>query len=56
LEKELQNPEVWKTREKAIKISQEFNQCKKEINDFNSLEKELEFLNSDEKLLNLKRN
>ena len=50
MEKELQNPEVWKTREKAIKISQEFNQCKKEINDFNSLEKELEFLNSDEKI------
>jgi len=37
-------------REKAIKISQEFNQLKKEINDFNSLEKESEFLDSEEKI------
>jgi peptide chain release factor 2 len=49
-EKELQNPQLWLEKEKAIKISQEQKELKKEINDFNSLEKELEFLDSEEKI------
>jgi len=44
LEKEVQKPDFWQNREKAIKFSQEINQLKKEIEDFEELEIGLELL------------
>lgn len=50
LEKEVQNPEFWQAKEKAIKISQEFNRLKEEFSDFDRLEKEIGELDSQEKI------
>lgn len=44
MEKEVQEPDFWQDKEKAIKISQEINQLQKEISDFEELEIELELV------------
>ncbi len=41
LEKEIQNPDLWKNKEKAIKISQELARLQEEITEFDELKKEL---------------
>jgi len=48
LEKEIQNPSLWQDKEKAIKISQEIKNIKKELEEFDELEIELELLNENE--------
>ena len=50
LEKEIQNPNLWQDKTKAIGISQEFNQLKEEVAGFLELEKEIKEIDSDEKL------
>ena len=42
LEKEIQNPDLWKDKERAIKISQELARLQEEITEFDELKKELE--------------
>jgi len=41
LEKEIQRPDLWQDKEKAINISQELSELSKEINEFEGLKKEL---------------
>lgn len=55
LEKEMNLPEFWEDKESAIKISQEFNQLKKEIAEFDQLKKEIEGLKSEEELKKLEK-
>ena len=50
LEKEVQNPDLWKDKEKAIKISQELSQLQEEITVFNELKQELAGADSEEKI------
>lgn len=49
LEKKVQNPDLWKDKEKAIRISQELSQLQEEISVFNELKKELAEADSEEK-------
>lgn len=44
LEKEIQKPDFWQTKEKAIKISQELKELRDGIAEFEELEKEFEIL------------
>jgi len=44
LEEDIQNPDIWKDKERAIKVSQELAQLQEEIAEFNKLKKESEEL------------
>jgi len=55
LEKEIQKPEFWQDRERAIKISQQVKELKEELSDFDKLEKEIEALDSQEKARELEK-
>jgi len=50
LEKEIQKPDFWQDREKAIKINQEISQIKDEIKEFDKLKEDLEILKNLSKL------
>ncbi|HEB47083.1 MAG TPA: peptide chain release factor 2 [Candidatus Pacearchaeota archaeon] len=47
LEKQVQNPNLWKNKEKAIKISQELSQLTEELTEFDALKKEIEDLKNE---------
>jgi len=58
LEKEINRPDFWKDKDKAIKLSQETADFKKEVSDFEELEIELELLkekSSDEQVKEFER-
>lgn len=44
LEKEIENPDFWKNKDRAVKLSQEAADFKKEVEEFEELEVELELL------------
>jgi len=50
LEEQMQDPNLWQEKERAIKTSQEFNQLQEELLSFENLEKELAEINSLEKI------
>ena len=41
LEKEIQNPDLWKDKERAVKVSQELSQLQEEVNQIDRLKEEL---------------
>ncbi len=49
LEKEIQKSDFWQDKEKAIKVSQEYNQLKRDLADFEILEKEVGKIDNQEK-------
>ncbi len=51
LEKEIQDPKLWRNQEKAIKISQGFDQLNQEITNFDNLKKEIEQITNKEQIL-----
>ena len=55
LEKEIQNPNFWLDKEKAIKVSQEFSQLKEEITEFDEFKIEIEELKTSEKVEELEK-
>ena len=44
LETEIQKPDLWDDKDKAVEISQKFNQLQQEISDFEELKLEIEYL------------
>ncbi len=50
MEKEMQDPSLWKDREKAIRVSQEFNELKEETESFRELQKIISGLRAEEGL------
>lgn len=48
-------PQFWQEKDKAIEISREFNQLKKEVTEFNQLEEEIKKIDTDEKFEKLKK-
>lgn len=48
-------PQFWQEKNKAIEISREFNQLKKEVTEFNQLEEEIKKIDTDEKFEKLKK-
>ncbi|MCP6718967.1 MAG: peptide chain release factor 2 [Patescibacteria group bacterium] len=55
LEKEIQTPDFWKNKEKAIEISQEINQLKEKVTSFDQLEEEIAGIDSQEKFNQLEQ-
>jgi peptide chain release factor 2 len=55
LEEEMQKPDLWKQKDRAIKISQEFNQLKEEIDGLDNLKEEIEKADTEEKANQLER-
>lgn len=53
LEKEIQRPDLWQDKEKAVKISQEFTQLKQDLTDFDKLKRDIEELDSAGKVKSL---
>ncbi|XOB41385.1 MAG: peptide chain release factor 2 [Candidatus Nealsonbacteria bacterium] len=47
LERQVQDPNLWKNKEKAIKISQKLSQLTEELTEFDALEKEIEDLKNE---------
>ena len=50
LEKEIQKPDFWQNKEKAIKINQELSQLQEEIGEFNNLEIKLSELRTEKEI------
>jgi len=50
LERELQRPDLWKDREKAIKITQELSELQKEVSEFEGLKSELAKLSTEKEI------
>ena len=50
LEREIQNPDIWKDKERAIKVTQELTQLQQEIVQFDKLKEELSYLKKEEEI------
>jgi peptide chain release factor 2 len=53
LEKKIQDPGLWENKEKAVKLTTEFNRLKEDVESFDEMELELEHLDEEKNIISL---